>query len=201
MAAAFPTLDAYLRQLPDGFDSFPTCAIKASVIRDALASKPLADDAELPTPIRAFLQNPPPVSSLVPEVLSNAMLLALYDVHFSAQGRQAMWDWLHATTYKLLRTPLYRILFAVLSPERLLTGVAQRWSAFRRGSELTLTDKREGFARLRLAYPPGLHTDLTIFLLSAAFHAAIDCSGARSVRIEVEGRSLSESVFACHYSR
>jgi hypothetical protein len=201
MTAAFPTLDAYLRQVPDGFDSFPTCSIKASVIRDALSSKPLDDDPALPAPIRAFVQSPPPVSSLVPEVLSNAMLLTLYDVHFSTLGRQAMWDWLHATTYQLLRTPLYRILFAVLSPERLLTGVAQRWQAFRRGSELTITDKKEGFARLRLVYPAGLHTDLTVFLLSAAFRAAIDCSGARAVRVEIEGRSLTETVFACHYSR
>ena len=201
MTHAFPTLDAYLRQVPDGFDSFPQCSIKASVVRDALSSKPLVDDPELPAPIRAFLQNPPPVSSLVSEVLSNAMLMVLYDVHFSAVGRQAMWDWLHASTYELLRTPLYHILFAVLSPERLLTGVTQRWSAFRRGSELTITEKKEGFARLRLQFPAMLHTDLTIFLLTAGFHAAIDCAGARAVRVEVDARSTSEAVFGCHYSR
>lgn len=197
----FPSLEAYLRQVPDGFDSFPQCSLKASVIRDALSSKPIADDPSLPTPIRAFLQNPPPVSTLVPEVLSNAMLFVLYDVHFGALGQQAMCDWLHASTVQLLRTPLYRILFAVMSPERLLTGVAQRWSAFRRGSELTLTDKKDGFARLRLVHPAGLHTDLTVFLLTAGFRAAIDCSGAREVRVDVEGRSLSEAFFACHYSR
>jgi hypothetical protein len=198
---AFPTLDAYLEQLPDGLDSLPTCLIKASVIRDALNSKPIADDASLPTPIRMFLQSPAPVSSLVPEVLSNALLLTLYDVHFARLGRQAAWSWLHATTYKLLRAPLYRILFAVLSPERLLTGVAQRWQAFRRGSELCITDKSGGFARLRLVFPPALHTDLTLYLLSAAFQAAIDCSGAQGAHVEVEARSASEAVFACAWSR
>lgn len=198
--ARYPTLDAYLDQVPRGFDSFPSCLIKASVIRDALNNKPLADDPSLPAPIRAFLQNPPPVSSRVPEVLSNAMLLTLYDVHFGALGRQAAWDWMHAATYKLLRTPLYRILFAVLSPERLLSGLAQRWQAFRRGSELIMTDKNAGSARLKLVFPAGLHTDLTLDLLSAAIQAAIDCSGARSVNVEVQARSAGEAVFACRWS-
>jgi hypothetical protein len=201
MTAAFPTLEAYLRQVPNGFDSFPACSIKASVIRDALNSKPLDDDPRLPAPIRAFVQSPPPVSSLVPEVLSNAILLTMYDVHFGALGRRAAWDWMHATTYKLLRAPLYRILFAVMSPERLLTGVAQRWSAFRRGTELSITDKKDGFARLKLVFPVALHTDLTLYLLSSAFQAAIDCSGAREASVEVEARSASEAVFACRWSR
>jgi hypothetical protein len=199
--AAFPTLEAYIAQLPNGLDSFPTCLIKASVIRDALSSKAIPDDPSLPAPIRALLQGPPPVSSLVPEVLSNAMLLTLYDVHFAALGWQAAGSWLHATTYQLLRTPLYRILFAVLSPERLVSGVAQRWQAFRRGSELTLTDKTDGFARLRLVFPAGLHTDLTLFLLAAAFRAAIDGSGARRVTVEVESTASGSAVFACSWSR
>ena len=198
---AFPTLDAYLEQLPHGLDSLPTCLIKASIIRDALSSKPIADDVSLPVPIRSFLQSPAPVSSLVPEVLSNALLLTLYDVHFAALGRQAAWGWLHATTYKLLRAPLYRILFAVLAPERLLAGVAHRWQAFRRGTELTIIDKRDGFARLRLVFPAALHTDLTLYLLSAAFQAAVDCSGARDARVEVEARSATEALFACSWSR
>ncbi|MBL8740469.1 MAG: DUF2378 family protein [Myxococcales bacterium] len=201
MNETFSTLDAYLRQLPDGLDSFPRCSIKASVIRDALKSRPLADDPRLPAPIRAFLESPPPVSSFVPEVLSNSMLLAVYDVHFSALGQKAAWDWLHGTTYQLLRTPLYRILFAVMSPDRLVTGVAQRWGAFRRGSELVITEKRDGLARLRLVFPDGLHTDLTIYLVSAAFRAALDCSGAKSTDVEVESRSSRQAVFVCRWSR
>jgi hypothetical protein len=198
--AAFPTLDAYLRQVPDGFDSFPACSIKASIIRDVLNSKPLAADERLPAPIRAFAQSPPPVSLRVPEVLSNAILLAVYDTHFGALGRQAAWDWMHVTTYKLLRTPLYRILFAVVSPERLLTGLAHRWQAFRHGSELSIADKKEGSARLKLVFLVALHTDLTLYLLSAAFQAAMDGSGARGASVVVEARSASEATFACRWS-
>lgn len=198
MASAFPTLDEYLAQLPNGLDSFPSCTIKASVMRDALAAKPVPDDPSLPEPIRAFLQSPPPVSSRVPEVLSNALLSTLFDVHFGGRDRQAAYDWTRASTRALLRTPLYRVLFAVLSPERLLNGAAHRWHAFRQGTDVVMLDRGRGFAQLELTFPLGLHSDLTLFLLAAAFQAAVDCTGARENTVDVT-HGLGVATFSCRW--
>jgi hypothetical protein len=161
MASAFPTLDEYLAQLPNGLDSFPSCTIKASVMRDALAAKPVPDDPSLPEPIRAY-------------------------------------DWTRASTRALLRTPLYRVLFAVLSPERLLNGAVHRWHAFRQGTDVVMLEQRRGFARLQLTFPPGLHSDLTLFLLAAAFQAAVDCTGAHENTVDVT-RGPDAATFSCRW--
>jgi hypothetical protein len=105
---------------------------------------------------------------------------------------------MRAATRALLRAPLYRVLFAVLSPERLLNGAAQRWHAFRQGTELVTLEKGRGFARLELTFPPGLHSDLTLYLLAAAFEAAIDCTGARENTVDVS-RGPGVATFSCRW--
>lgn len=199
MSTAYPLLEDYLRRLPRGFDSHPQCAIKASIIRDALHGKALADDPALPAPIRSLVASPPPVSTLISEVLSNATLLTICDVHFRGEDRLA-WDWMHETTRKLLRTVLYRVLFSVISPERFMAGASHRWGAFRRGTELTLIDTHPGAARMRLIYPTHLHTEMTIHLLTAGLQAAIESTGTHSAGVIVETITPVEAVFLASWS-
>lgn len=135
MVERLPSVDRYLERLPRGLSSHPECQVKASVYRDALASHGLESViSELPRELRELVLEPPPVSSWVPEVYANSIMMAIRDVHFEpgTVGVTAYSEWTRQRNLLLLTRPLYRALFLLLSPERLLKGLQRRWGAFRR---------------------------------------------------------------------
>ena len=80
----FPSVRAYLERLPFGIDSHPECEVKASVLRDALASRALDSDLDaLPAPVRELVRSLPPVSAWIREVHALVAMLAIRDRYFA----------------------------------------------------------------------------------------------------------------------
>src|SRR5262245_41883343 len=136
-AARYPLLAAYLERLPYGVESYATCRAKASVYLDALSSRPLSPKpGELPEPIERLIRERASYNEWIPEVCQNSILLAIADTHFADRSADEFQEWVYGRNQRLFAKPLYRVLFFVLSPERLLVGAERRWSAFRRGTKL-----------------------------------------------------------------
>jgi hypothetical protein len=190
----FPNVAAYLAPLPDGMASYPDCCVKASVYRDALTSLSLSSEdlTGLPREIRDLIERPPLVSAWVPEVHSCVILIALLDRHFERgpAGLEAYAHWTYERNRRLLTRPLYRALFLLLSPERLLRSVGSRWGAFRKGTSLELVAQGTGWAELVVRHPPHVFNETTLYGLRGAFRAAAEAAGARNV--ETEAQQLKE---------
>lgn len=183
-----PSLSSYLERLPRGLDSYPDVVVKASVYRDSLASLSLDDClGVLPDELRELVTHPLPVTAWVPEVRSLSILIAVRDRHFpqTEAGVDAYEEWVFERNYRLLRRPLYRALFMLLSPERLISGVERRWSAFRRGTSLRVVERSEGRADLAITHPENLFDHTVRRGMCGAFRAASVAAGARDVTAEV----------------
>jgi hypothetical protein len=197
---AYPATRAYLDGLPDGLASFPECQAKASLLRDMVASRPIAPNAAtLPAELCELIRNPPPLSSWIPEVAFNAASMAMYDEHFGSEDTARFEDWVFDFNRDLFRKPLYRILFLLISPRRLLTNVASRWGAFHRGTSLSLIEIKEGAGRLRLEYPSGVFAEPMLYAFSAAWRAAIDTAGGSKVGSKLDDRTDTWAEFTVHW--
>jgi hypothetical protein len=190
-----PSVDRYLATLPNGLASYPECCVKASVLRNTLGSKPLGPDVELPLALRRLVDHPPPLTEWIPEVHFNAVSLAIREVHFNPRSLDDYLAWTFEQNRKLLSTPLYRVLFLLLTPERLLSGMQNRWSAFRRGTELQIVSRAAGRVELRLRHPAFLYPALSSQGMSAAFQAAMEHAGAKQARVEVASPGSTETTF------
>lgn len=202
MYTGLPALSAYIDGLPLGVDSHPGCTVKASVYRDALDSKGLDDVIdELPEALRMLVLEPPPVSAWVPEVHAIAIMTAIRDRHFESgqSGLDAYEEWTHERNLRLLTRPLYRALFLLLSPERLLNGLGRRWGAFRRGTTLEVLESSRGRAALRLRYPTNLYDETALSGLSGAFRAAAEAAGARDPRLDLLERTPRGTRWEAHW--
>jgi hypothetical protein len=178
----YPRLTAYLAGLPDGVRSHPQCQVKGSVLRGLIATSPVRlDPADLPRELAERLADPPLPNQWMSEVELNALGLAYQDR--IAPERYAAWA--HDRNARLFQTSLYKILFLVVSPERLFVGLPLRWSAFRRGSEIRLARVTGHRAELELSYPPGLHNAETLFNMTCALVAAAEAAGAKRSKSEL----------------
>lgn len=190
--AGLPSVAEYFELLPLGLDSHPDCVVKASVYRNALESRPLNEVVtELPDALVQLVREPPPVSVWVPEAHANAIMIAIRDRHFEAgpAGLDAFQEWAHERNQRLLTRPLYRALFLLLSPERLLSGLERRWSAFRRGTSLHVLEAGRGHAAVSLRYPTNLYDEVALAGLTGAFRAAAEAAGAHAIKVELAERT------------
>ncbi len=195
MSQGFPSMERYLARLPHGLDSYPHLTAKAAIFRQIIAESPDPLDAVagLPPALEERVRNPPAATDWVREVEFWALLLCVYDRSFAdAGGMAAYGTWTYGRNRALLSGPLYRMLFALLSPERLLLGATQRYAAFHRGtvmSQLRSAGKRASF---RLTTPAHVLPEIAQVGLAAGFRAALDLSGASAV--DVTGRADSPDV-------
>jgi hypothetical protein len=87
---------SYLERLPLGVDSHPECEVKASVLRDVLATRSLGDVLDaLPVPVRELVTDPPPINAWIREVHALVAMLAIRDRHFApgAAGLEEYEKW------------------------------------------------------------------------------------------------------------
>ncbi len=193
------SIATYLSTLPNGVASYPECSVKASVLRHNVASKGFGPEIELPPAVRKLVDSPPPVTEWIPEVHFNVAMLAIHEVHFGGRSVDEYRAWVYAQNRKLLAAPLYRVLFAVLSPERLLRGIEKRWGAFRRGTEFSVVVEAPGRAELRIR-SPAFHYPAPMTLgMSMALQAGLDSAGARNSLVEVVSHSSTECVFSARW--
>jgi uncharacterized protein (TIGR02265 family) len=188
VAKSLQLVQSYLDQLPGGIDAHPECMVKASVVRNAIIARPLGPDVPLPRPIRAIATDLPSPSTWVPEVHFNAVMLAIREAHFHDDG-DAFLAWGYDLNRRLFSTALYRVIFFVVTPERLLPNVEKRWGTFRRGTTATVVRLSETEAELRVESPAYLYTPLTVQGMAVALRAALACAGAKNG--SVEGAVLS----------
>lgn len=181
-----PNMQRWLERLPGGIDAHPQCMVKSAPFRDAVESKPLDGVIEqLPAPVAELVRYPPPVSAWIPETHALCALIATLDAHFSSDpaGREAYEQWVYDRNRRLLLKPLYRALFLLLTPDRLLRGMESRWAAFRKGTNLVLLEHEGSHAKARVEFPYHLYDDTVILGMTAAFRAAVEAAGARHTQI------------------
>lgn len=157
MAGLYRSAQDYLDGLPDGLDSYPHCVAKASLLSHALRSRTISPPpGSLPEPVRRLIEQPPPGSTWISEVAFNAAVLAMYDEAFGGDDLPGFGDWVCDFNRQLFVNPLYRVLFAFVSPSRLVSLSASRWSAFHRGSNISVLERRRDrrCPRRRRATPP-----------------------------------------------
>lgn len=198
-----PSITAYHALLPEAEASYPDVVIKASVLRSVLDRVPDGplEPVGLPA-IDRILREPPGVNEWLPEVMHNTVLCAVFDQRFAANGGQTAFEsWSYTRNRQLFATPLYRILFMVASPQRLLVGLTSRWSAFRRGSKLDLEVNEPGRALLRISHRPHLLPQVVLLALRQAIRAAIDAGGGAVISAVVTAVSPSDTTIEVRYRK
>jgi uncharacterized protein (TIGR02265 family) len=181
-AARFPIASQYLASLPAGEASYPQCVVKGSVLRAIVDSSPIPFPSdELPATLAELVQTPPLPNQWVSEVKFNALMLAHEDLIPSAMFR----EWVYSRNRKLFSSSLYRILFLVVSPERLLSQMTSRWAAFRRGTELAIVSSASKHFVVDLRYPPFLYDKHVLANVTVAVTAALDAAGGHDPRVRL----------------
>ncbi|MEM6993057.1 MAG: hypothetical protein AAF721_21270, partial [Myxococcota bacterium] len=195
----FRCLEAYLARLPKGLDSYPQCTAKASLLGMALESAELAEESSLPDALRSVFAAPPPVSTWVPEVVFNAATVAAYDWAFGGKAVGAFEQRVCDFNLALFRKPLYRILYAFISPTRLAKESAKRWPAFHRGTSLRIVELAEGKGVLELEFPEHLFDPLVLRAFKSAWRASLLATGAEQVRSLLDDATTSTARYVVRW--
>ena len=171
------------------------------MLRDSFASRQLSPaEGSLPEPLLRVVRHPPPMSSWIPETIFVAATLATYDEAFGGEDLSAFEDWVCEVDRALFRNPVYRILFALISPSRLVALAASRWSAFHRGTTLTILERSPESARLRLDFPDHLFNHVMIVAFMGALRAAALEAGAAKATGHVDSASATRAEYSVSWS-
>ncbi|MCA9579136.1 MAG: hypothetical protein R3B40_31525 [Polyangiales bacterium] len=182
-AQAYPRTTSYLRRLPAGLLSHPQCESKASLYREAVRNlpRPLALD-ELDPLLAEYVRDPLPMSAWVPEVVNTALYLAIADQVF--KDDDAFLAWVSEFSQRVFEAPMYRLLMAVASPQRLASGGERRWANFHTGVDYEIQVLEDG-THSRFGFPSYLYDSLALRATLKAIEAAYRASGARAARAEL----------------
>jgi hypothetical protein len=173
-------MEAYLKQLPAGLDSYPDVLQQGSVFETFIRSSGIHHYADrLPAELARWVADPPPASSWVPEVKVTAAYLACADLCFGSDEAYVLFA--HRANRKLLTGPLYLILFHLLGPRRICTGAAARWAQMHRGSTLSLAEVTSCTFRMTLETPEHHVPPLIARCYATAIQAALEVAGGDSV--------------------
>lgn len=179
-------LDAYLRTLGGGLEAFPDALMKGSLVRSALSSRPLPESVtlDLPPRLAETLLHPPPPNTWIPVTLVVGTLLTIAD-HYELDDRTFL-AWRREQYRELLGGPLYRVLFAVVSPEKLVAGAAHKWRSLTRNSlVLERVETSRGAAEIIVSWPTNLLPTLIARSLMEGVRAALELSGAKRTTLEL----------------
>jgi uncharacterized protein (TIGR02265 family) len=169
----------YLAALPRGLGAYPACQQKAGILRTFMtAEMRQCIEAAVPPELRELLVHPPPVTAWIPEVQATALYLAGRDAMGSDE---AYVDMAYGLNRDLLSGAMYRVLFAFVSPTRVLMGAASRWGQIHRGTDLRAVTVTRAEAVLRLTGPPNLIPHVMALAYGTAFRAALELAGGKNV--------------------
>jgi hypothetical protein len=189
----FPGLAKFLAGLPAGLDSYPELKAKASMYRNICDERPIpaADLGTLPEVLVRLQDNPSPVSSWIPEVHSQAWMIAVYDRCFDDM------DAFGAFTYRqgkaLLEGPLYAIAFKIASPKLLLRSATLRWGAFHRGAGIEVSGTGRDFVDVLVQHPAGTYGAVVMRGICEGFRAALDICTGGGATFEVTDASPTDT--------
>ncbi len=177
-----PTMEAFLAALPEGLGSYPDCQQKATVFRQFIGNETRRDiEAALPPDLIGLLESPPAPTEWISEVHVTAIYLAQRD---SMASEDAFLEYTYLQNRRLLSSPLYRVLFAVAAPKRVLDGAAGRWARMHRGTELSMRQVEPQEAVLRLSGPPHLIPRTIALAYGTAYRAALELAGGLDVAVD-----------------
>lgn len=190
---AYPRLSKYVKGLPQGLLSYPECESKASLYREALSNLPRKlDTAGLDPLLASYVDDPVPVSSWVPEVVTNGIYLAIADQVFKDDER--FLEWVGEFSRKVFESPLYRVLMSLASPQRLAQGATRRWQNFHTGVDYQVALHENGTLG-HLITPPSLYDRLVLRAHLRAIQAAYRASGAPDATIEILSMNATDARF------
>lgn len=152
----------------------------------------------VPDDVAPFVRGELPDSMWVPEV---HMQLA------SMEARVRMFashDAFYAFTLELnrsiLRSPLYRALAALLSPQRMLKGAQLAWSRMHRGTSVELNVMpRENAGVVTFHYPRGLFPPTFVKCFPTAAISALEAGGASGIDVIVRDLGETRAIYDVHW--
>lgn len=193
------TIEDYIGALPQGWNSFPECRIKADLL-DLAKQRINASGAEIPVQLAPiFAPNPP---KWYPEVLACATTMFYRDTCFPDEA--AFLADAYAYNLEALSTPVNRVIFAVVSPSIVLSGAAKRWSSFHLGSKLWLrrTERVDGrqSADLELSYPAHLFPLTLLGAFAQSFRSAASLAGAKDTTADIIEQQSTRALFRASWT-
>lgn len=192
-------MDAYIASLPHGLSSYSGCQQKAIILSQFIGPTPASEIAPaLPPELASLVLDPPLATEWIAEVKTTAIYLALRDAMGSDDAFVAH---AYAMNRRLLARPVYRILFALTSPETVLRGATARWGQMHRGTELRPHKVVEGEAVFRLTFPPGLVPAILARAYTTAYRAAIEMAGAIDATVTFADQTSTGCTFTAHWRR
>ncbi len=188
----------YLDSFPRGIAAYPGCVEKASVCREFFHGYHQLP-ADVPAPVRELVEHPPPASTWVPEVVATAAYLAVREAYFSSD--EAFVDFAYERNRELLRSPLYRVVMFVASPQRVIESASKRWGVFHQGSRLETTKSGDRRVQVRLYAPAGVFPELLLRCQGTAFRAVLEGSGGKDVDVTLSGLESNQTSYDARWSR
>jgi hypothetical protein len=192
-------IERYLASLPAGFASHPQCQHKFATIRDFIVGTPLLERRDvLPPHLARMVANPPPVTAWVSEVEANCIFLGVREACFRTDDEYYLFS--AERSHQLMSRPMYRLMFALISPRRVVKGAAWKWTQFHRGTSLTGTlDDDEKGGRLELRFPEGLMSPIAAGGYAGALRAAFTMSTSSPVSLEITETTPSSFIYRARW--
>ena len=182
-ASRFPELSRYLGALPSGLSSYPEARSMGILLRSATSARYFHPSwKDLPKELVAALRAPPPATSWVPTVLTDAVFCVVADTFYPT--REDVRDWSYDRTISLSRVPMYTTLTRVAKLDRFLAAAEKIHALFQRGTGLTIRTSAVG-AEVRLSHPAHLHGELNHFSNEGVFESAFHAAGAKDATVEL----------------
>ena len=199
--ARYPRAAEYVRELPNGLQSYPECLVFAEGYdgaRDLLNDRGTL--GHLPRPVASWLAGETG-KEWFPEVIGVCAEMMVADV----LGDQPFIDWAYEDAMKILRGPIIRHLMRVISPTLVVMGAGSRWAATRKGTELrTEPVKRESDRVWTIAYltfPEGLYPPFYLEILANSFRAGVNCARASGAKSELAFHGPGEARYIVSWDR
>lgn len=179
----FASLAAYLDRLPQGLDSYPECQAKCSLLLSAIEDFRLERAlSSLPPELADLVQHPPPRVEWISQVQFRCVLRVIHDECFKSTADFLAWS--YEAQRRMLGGPLYRILFSLIGPERLLKNVQSRWTHFHRNLPLQV-QLGEQHVDGSFRFPAHMYDRIDLEATLLGMRAALELSGAHGVTTSV----------------
>jgi hypothetical protein len=191
-------LERWLAGVPRGLDSYPEVRAKGSLARSVLEGQPVAElVGRLPQPLRVYVDDPPMAGEWVPEAHLAALILSVADLRSMTDGEVCTWA--RERNRALFRSPAYKILMAVFSPQSMIRFAARRWEYWHHGTSLAVEGVADEGVRLALRFPLGLFDELMLRAYAEAFTAALEMAHARDPVVTVEDRGPGRATYLARW--
>lgn len=152
---ATPSVDAYLRGLPDGWCSYPECRADGALLGSLRASGSLDGIDALPDALARHLL--PGAERWIPEVAHVAILLAIRDRRFAGpRGEAAFVAWLQRLNSDLLPDR------SDVGPDVAVHGFPDLWASLHRGTFVEVLEAGPRHALLAAVHPEPIFPPLAM---------------------------------------